>query len=103
MFNPKKFTNNPGSSGALVIVIAAVLTIVMLSSLLTSGTALFVIGGILVLFGLWWLYDRFRKPNAIQDELSKYRKALAQQKKKNHQSATRTEGNVIYIKHFKRR
>ncbi len=106
MFNPRKSDQFPGSPGALGIILAALIALSFITSLFASGAAPKVAIGGVILFALWWLYNKFA-PSKKRDETNKYQKALRQQKKTKSEPAaasrSRDKGKVIYLNEVKRK
>lgn len=101
MFDPRKTDNFPGDPGAVTKILAALIALLVLGQFLMYGSAIKVIGGIIFLFGIWWVYYKFFR-GKTSDDMSKYRQALLQQKRK--KSAGKPDkGKVIYLDGHKRK
>jgi len=102
MFNPRKTDNFPSNPGTFGVILAALITLSVLTQLFSSGAAPKVILGGAGLFALWWLYGKFPKKN--ENELTKYREAVRKQKRrKATEVSTGERGKVVYLNTRKRK
>ncbi|MDA8443378.1 MAG: hypothetical protein M0Z55_13550 [Peptococcaceae bacterium] len=104
MFNARKPDHFPGNPGKMGIIVATLVIFLLVGSVLSFPTAPLLIATGLVLFALWWLYDKYlRKPTAAHDEQLKYHKAVSQQKKAKSTGTAPGRGKVVYLSNFKRK
>ncbi len=101
MFNTRKSDQVPNSPNTIGRILVALIAVYCIVNLYYSGKTLLVILGCIVMFGIWWVYDRFFSKTR-NNELAKYQKALKKQKKKSP-SGTPDRGKVIYLHHHKRK
>jgi len=100
MFDPRKTGSILGSPGAFGVILAALISLSLLSQLLSSGTAPMLLLGLAALFAFWWLYNRFIKKE-LPNDFAKYKRAVKRQKKNG--PPVSSNGKVIYLKNIKRK